>query len=295
MEYLVTAYTDKGTRRSTNQDSLCVRRARDRGGGEILLAVVSDGMGGLSCGEVASAACVRRFAAWFDANLPLLPDLCGNRFALVRAQWGEMIASLHEELRDRAEESGSQMGATVTAIFACGGRYLTVNVGDSRIYERRQSLRQLTRDQSLVAREIERGRITEGQARRHPQRNILLQCLGVGEPPEPAFTEAAVEGGALYLLCSDGFCHEIPPEEMEELLFPERLPDKEAMTRRLTEMTELCKARGENDNITAVLFAARETAVKKEPLLRRLFGKQDEEEGVTLLETALIVHTEDFI
>ena len=55
MEYMVSAYTDIGTAKQTNQDSFCVRRAAFAERGEMTLAVICDGMGGLSKGELASA------------------------------------------------------------------------------------------------------------------------------------------------------------------------------------------------------------------------------------------------
>ena len=54
MNYLTATQTDIGTRKKTNQDSMIVMQAAtDRG--QVLLASVCDGMGGLAKGEVASA------------------------------------------------------------------------------------------------------------------------------------------------------------------------------------------------------------------------------------------------
>lgn len=46
MSYLFSLHTDVGIRKDTNQDSLCLKQAQtDKG--DILLAIVCDGMGGL--------------------------------------------------------------------------------------------------------------------------------------------------------------------------------------------------------------------------------------------------------
>lgn len=305
MEYIVAAYTDIGTTKKTNQDSFCVRRAVLPKGGEMALAVVCDGMGGLSRGELASAEAIRAFGAWFDEMMERLPDLCVQSFDLVRRQWEVLIQDIHSRLREYSQTVQVQLGTTLVAWLAVGSRYLAVNVGDSRLYEYGRQLRQLSRDQSLVAREIALGRITEEQALHHPQRNVLLQCLGAGASVSPAFQEGQVSGGALYLLCSDGFVHEVTWPELEQRLLPIRLDSKEMMTRALTDIVEDCKIRGEDDNITAILIKAAESPmaapkpVGLHGLLGRLGKKKDREcckqPGAILVETAQIVYTQEHI
>lgn len=303
MEYLVAAYTDTGIRKETNQDSICIRRATISGRGEAILAVVCDGMGGLKKGEVASAAAVNAFGAWFDANLSCLPSFDSRNFTQVRRQWGELVDKLHQGLLNYAKKNMIQLGTTIAAFFAYGDRYLTMNVGDSRIYERKKSLRQMTEDQSLVAREIAAGRITEEESRHHPQRNILLQCLGAGDQVTPVFIEGKVQGDALYLLCTDGLSHEVSPKELEERFQTVYLNSKDAMTSALREVTELCMARGETDNITSILLKTKESELitpKHTGLgrLKKIFhagSGEGEQPFSTLLETAQVTHTEEVI
>ena len=303
MEYTIAAYTDVGTVKKTNQDSFCVRRAALPEGGEIALVVVCDGMGGLSRGELASAEAVRAFGAWFDGSMERLPALCARDFGAVRQQWEDLIQNLHSRLLAYARSCQIQLGTTLVAWLTAGGRYLAVSVGDSRLYEYGARLRQVTQDQSLVAREIALGRITEEQALHHPQRNVLLQCLGAGGTVSPVFQEGRVSGGALYLLCSDGLVHEVGRAELEERLLPIRLDTKEQMTRTLAGLVEDCKARGEGDNITAVLVKAAESPLAAprrglRGLLSRM-GKKTDDPGrmprAVLVETAQIVYTQERI
>lgn len=300
MEYVVAAYTDTGTQKKTNQDSLCVRRAAIPQLGEAVMAVLCDGMGGLQKGELASAYVVQAFGAWFNQTMDRLSGLCAGNFEQVRRQWTALILSLHDRIRAHSQAHGLQMGTTLTAILAYGGRYLTANIGDSRIYERNCALKQLTEDQSLVAREIALGRITKDQARHHPQRNVLLQCLGVGDTVTPAFTVGTVAGNSLYLLCSDGFVQELSEAELDASLDPMVLTTKERLTQRLTELTDVCKQRGERDNITAILCRTTESLYTPPSVLQRTLQKlhikkPDVNDQVALLETAQIVHTEETI
>lgn len=301
MEYMIAAYTDTGIQKSTNQDSICVRRAMIPGVGETSLAVICDGMGGLNKGEVASAAAVCAFGKWFDCNLPLLSAICGSDFSKVRQQWINLLVSLHHDLKEYAKHTGLQLGTTVAALLTYGDRYLSVNVGDSRIYERKMNLRQLSQDHSLVAREVANGRITEDESRHHPQRNVLLQCLGTGGEIAPFFTEGRIQHSALYLLCSDGLIHEFTKQELQDSLDPAWLNSKSALTEALSSITELCKRRGETDNISSILLKTTESSYAPEKKgLRRMFESlwrttPDDSQQPYIIETAQIIHTQEVI
>ena len=69
MHYLAIADTDIGNVKQTNQDSVLIKHGETEKG-EILLAVICDGMGGLEKGELASATVIRTFSKWFDEELP---------------------------------------------------------------------------------------------------------------------------------------------------------------------------------------------------------------------------------
>ena len=61
MGFLSIAHSDVGIKKNTNQDSVLIKEAMTDYG-EVLLAVVCDGMGGLAKGEGASAALMRAFS-----------------------------------------------------------------------------------------------------------------------------------------------------------------------------------------------------------------------------------------
>ena len=98
MDFIVELHTDVGIRRSNNQDSLCVKEA-ETPQGNVLLAVICDGMGGLEKGEVASATVVRAFSAWFEQSLPA--SLAGpNTMEDVRYQWERLVKGLNQNIAD---------------------------------------------------------------------------------------------------------------------------------------------------------------------------------------------------
>lgn len=301
MDFMIAAYTDAGMQKKANEDSLCIRRATLPVGGEMVLAVVCDGMGGLQKGELASAECVRTFGAWFDQELERLPTRSRGHFEAVKYQWTELFQSIHNRLLSYAVTHRVQLGTTAAVFFACGDRYLAANIGDSRAYLRGDSLRQLTQDHSLVAQEIAIGRITEEDARQHPQRNILLQCLGTGDTVDPFFAEGSIQNGNLFFLCTDGYVHEVSSKEISDHLTPTRLNSKEAMTNELAVLAEVCKHRGETDNMAAVLIKATESTLpERSGRIRRIFTfgrnkKTCQVQNTVLVETAEIVHTTETI
>ena len=71
MNFLTSSYTDVGTRKKTNQDSMIIMEAATDFG-NALFASVCDGMGGLAKGEVASATVIKAFGDWFEKELPKL-------------------------------------------------------------------------------------------------------------------------------------------------------------------------------------------------------------------------------
>ena len=61
MGFLSVVHSDRGIKKNTNQDSVLIKEA-STDYGDVMLAVVCDGMGGLAKGEVASAALIKAFS-----------------------------------------------------------------------------------------------------------------------------------------------------------------------------------------------------------------------------------------
>lgn len=242
-------FTDRGTVKPVNEDSLVVRTARTVNG-PLVLAAVCDGMGGLARGELASATVVRAFSDWFDNELPILLD-GGYDFITVRSGIEYEIYRVSRELEDYARRQGIRMGTTLTMALLYEGRCITANVGDSRVYEIAGTARQLTEDHSLVRQAVQTGLLRPGDAERDERRNILTQCLGEPVNLAPDIREWELCPGAVYLLCSDGFRHELSPEEMRAQVYGGAGGDGEAMSRILEDLARTAMARGETDNITA--------------------------------------------
>ncbi len=253
MRYIATADTDIGISKDTNQDSMLIKHA-STDVGEVLLAVVCDGMGGLAKGELASATVIRAFSKWFDEELPF--ELENADMQVIGAKWSLLLKELNVQILEFSNANKIDgVGTTFSGILFIGNQYVIGHVGDTRIYHISSSLSQLTTDQTFVAREISRGTMTLEQAKTDKRRNLLLQCIGASKVVEPQVIYGKAEKGA-YMLCSDGFRHEITEAEMYESLNPINLMNKDAMHNNAKYLIEQVKSRGEKDNISVLLIKA---------------------------------------
>lgn len=250
MRFIATADTDVGISKDINQDSVMIKHA-DSALGEILMAVVCDGMGGLSKGELASAFVIRAFEKWFNEELSF--ELENLDMKVIGAKWSLLLKELNVKILEYSQKFNGGMGTTFSGILFVGDQYVIVHVGDTRVYHIDSSLTQLTTDQTFIAREISRGTITLEQAKTDKRRNMLLQCVGASKVVDPQIICGKTEKGA-YMLCSDGFRHVITEEEIYESLNPINLMNKDSMHNNAKYLIEQIKNRAEKDNISVILI-----------------------------------------
>lgn len=251
MNYIVAACTDIGNTKDTNQDSYGVK-VLNTPLGKMVFAILCDGMGGLAKGEVASSTVVNAFYKWVNDRLPVLCSSGNIADADIRNDWTQIIVDYNEKIKQYGKSNGFNLGTTLTAILLTEQRYYVVNVGDTRAYEMVNGVKVITRDQTLVAQEVELGMITAEQAERDPRRSVLLQCIGASDSVAPDFFFGNTIQNAIYMLCSDGFRHEITENEIFNYLQPDVMLDENGMRQNMQSLIEINKQRQERDNITVV-------------------------------------------
>ena len=133
MEFLLACYTNKGRIKEVNQDALLINRERHRGK-EAVLAVICDGMGGLECGETASAEVIRAFDLWFREDFQDLADQEEFEDELYDS-WEMLFQKVHQKIREYGRIRGIRIGTTATAMLLWEERFYIAHVGDCRIYE----------------------------------------------------------------------------------------------------------------------------------------------------------------
>lgn len=250
MNYLVSASTDIGISKNTNQDSYNVRVLTTQYG-KMVFAVLCDGMGGLAKGEVASASLVHAFEKWPTERLPVLLQ-SGLTDVVIRSDWVNIVTELNEKIKTYGKKSGIDLGTTVTAMLITDSRYYIINVGDTRAYEITDTVHVLTKDQTVVAHEVELGNMTEEEAKIDSRRSVLLQCVGASDTVYPDMFFGDTRKNAVYMLCTDGFRHEITEQEIHTYLNPSVMNDPNGMKANMNTLIELNKQRQERDNISVI-------------------------------------------
>lgn len=251
MDYLISATTDIGNVKQTNQDSHSVR-ILNTPLGKMVFAVLCDGMGGLSKGEVASASLVNAYNKWSET---ILPKICENgalSVDIIQNEWTKIAVEYNEKIKVYGKKCGISLGTTLTAMLITQNEYYVINVGDTRAYEISAEITIITKDQTVVAKEIELGNITEEQAETDSRRSVLLQCIGASDTVYPDVFYGNTGINTVYMLCTDGFRHEISSDEIFNNFKPDIMTNVKDMKEREKFLIDLNKQRQERDNITVI-------------------------------------------
>jgi protein phosphatase len=132
-------------------------------------------------------------------------------------------------------------------MMGVGDYAVIAQVGDSRIYRVRSTeVTQLTEDHTMVAWQLKQGLITEEEAKRSHQKNVITRAVGNRDYVQVDTAVVELELGDLYLLCSDGLHGYLRSEEIPAMA---AVGGREAVARFI----DLANARGGKDNITAIL------------------------------------------
>ena len=226
--------THVGLRRTRNEDTYYADAS-------LGLFLVADGMGGHQHGEVASAL-VR------DQVVQLVRE--GRNLV-------EAVHGAAETLLSHTRDSFDilPMGTTIAALRIIGGTHEVAWVGDSRIYQWKEGLRQVSHDHSLVQALVEAGQLDPALAAEHPQRNVLTQALGVTaiEQLHIGMARGTLEPGTSFLLCSDGLTEGVDAATIAQTMARTDLAVQECVDQLI-----LCALdSGGNDNITVLMARSR--------------------------------------
>ncbi len=236
--------THQGDRES-QQDRVCLfRNMREP---NCVLAVVADGMGGLSGGRKAADQVMLSAEQLFKSFDSQIDDA---------AELLERIAKeAHLAIGLTAITSSDQPHTTYAAfLVTTKGACHWAHVGDTRIYHfLHGNLQKRTSDHSYVQYLVDKLEITPDQAINHPQSNILTQCLGSKTPPKVSlYCIPKLQSGDLIMACSDGVWPYFKDLEMGSIL--ENCNPREATELIITTARARCKNRGDNLSLAIVKY-----------------------------------------
>lgn len=230
--------SDVGCVRTSNQDSYHI----DPDG---RFFVVADGMGGHAGGEEASRITTESIGAYLSL------------------EWGKNLSP--QELLQQAVSKANQAilhdqsihpvrgdsGTTVVVVMFIDEQPWVCHIGDSRLYRLRgPRLEQVSEDHTWIARAVQTGAVSSDEARNHPWRHMLLQCLGREDIKEVTAEKVDFQPGDRLLLCSDGLTEELTDERIASQLKANRSCHKAAEA-----LIKAAKSHGGRDNVTVVVIA----------------------------------------
>ena len=214
--------------------------------GALLLAAVTDGMGGMPGGNQASRIVIRTF---FD-SYPLIARP-------VRGRLLHALAHANRELGIAIEVQSDLdgMGCTLVAALFFGDRCEWLSVGDSLILLCRRGQIERINPCHVFANElaarVKRGEITEEEAQDHPEKAMLTSAVQGGPVEEVAQGELFLEPGDVVLLASDGIAT-LSDEEIAQVCADSFQEGAHAMANALVGRIEAMDRDGQ-DNATVVV------------------------------------------
>ncbi len=234
--------TDIGLMRSSNQDYCKTGELSDGS----VWAVVCDGMGGANGGSTASRIAAETIAEQLKElyNIEKYHDdmekLIKTAIAIANQRVYDMSLNVY---------SLSGMGTTVVVAVVKEEVVHIVHAGDSRayIYEN-GSLKQITKDHSMVQELVDIGQITPEEARNHPNKNIITRALGTRENLKTDYNGVKFDKDSVLLICTDGLSNYLTDENIAEFINESR---GDELVGRLVEQAKMM---GGSDNITVAVI-----------------------------------------
>lgn len=234
--------TDAGKVRNENQDAFAYRLIGDNWA----YAFVCDGMGGEKAGDVASVTACQLISKFFTRDLNETMSEISVKSVIISAI-SAANAKVYSMAKENPEYKG--MGTTLALAVIMNKQLHVVNIGDSRVYQVfPSSLKQLTRDHTVVQSLIDRGEIDKQQAASHPQRHYITRAVGVNNSIDIDYQLLEFNPDSKLLICSDGLSGYITEETLPPLL-------EEAISKGDAQpLINFANQQGGNDNVTAVII-----------------------------------------
>ena len=236
--------TDKGKKRRDNQDVFKILKDDES---DVAVIVVCDGCGGMRGGSVASSIAAEVFIKHISTFL-----LTSNDTSKIAEKMSEAVNYANRAVYEKSTQASEYMGmgTTLTALVSTSDGEILVNVGDSRAYHiTTSSIKQITKDHTVVEDMVMRGDLTRDEARNHSRKNLITRVVGTRDNKLPDIFFLSLMQGEYILLCSDGLTDIVTDEEILN-----NFQQEHSVKKFCEELINIALSRGAPDNITAVLF-----------------------------------------
>lgn len=227
--------------RDNNEDSALICKLQTAAG-EVLIAVVADGLGGMDRGEIASGYTIESISKWFYTDLiELLKRRKSSK--IISKSLYRLIYKIHNDLKQYGIENEITLGTTLSIFLYIAGRVIIFNQGDSQIIKfTNRTIKEITPKDK------------KGE-------NELTRCIGIGSIKEPFMKIIRIRNRNSFLICSDGFYKKLDlprlqkatGKTMVKLTELKEEPDIE-LNKCLKTFGKRNTSLGETDNMTAIFL-----------------------------------------
>ena len=219
--------TDTGKVRDHNEDSVIIVRNNENN----YLMAVADGMGGHSCGEIASSIVIKYLGHHFQ----------------------ESFYNMDKDKYQQENPESRGMGTTLVMAILTKDYLLMANIGDSSGFIIKDNkLHKITYDHTLVNLLVSAGELSEEEAKNHPRKNVLMKALGANDPIEADIFDCDMNVDGIFL-CSDGITNMLEVPQIEKVLESDLdIEDK------IVKLVHKCNNRGGLDNMSMAYLVMEE-------------------------------------
>lgn len=210
------------------------------------LMIIADGMGGHNRGDYASKLAVDVISDEFKKKKNGFISIFIAKLWLQYA-----VSKANKYVFNTAEQSDEYkgMGTTLVAVLIRKNNIIVLNVGDSRAYlYQNDKLTKISVDQTYVDYLKRSGQISESEAEKRKDKNVLLNALGIY--PSISFdSKLLMYHNEPILLCSDGLFNNVKENIIAEVI-------KKRMSAKaiVNELIALANKNGGSDNISVAYF-----------------------------------------
>ncbi len=221
--------------------------------GSELLAVLADGMGGHSAGDVASKRAVDAFHSTFN-NYP--PSSVPAKLSAALNQANNDLAAC---VKDSPALDG--MGCTLVGVHIGSSGLHWISVGDSPLFlYRAGEIKRLNADHSMVPvieDSLRQGKISSSEALAHPDRHALRSAVSGGqiELIDSSREPVALQTGDVVILASDGLLT-LTLSEIGSIVGAQAIGNAQSIVSALMKAVA-SKNKPKQDNTTVQVFIAR--------------------------------------
>lgn len=233
--------THIGLIRESNQDAFSFGSYDDGN----CWAVVCDGMGGVSGGQVASAICVEKVSEALKRGYRNKMTVSSAKNLLTTAI-NAANSAVFKKSQEDYEVRG--MGTTVVAAIVLGNLAVIAHVGDSRAYLLNDEIKPITKDHSFVQLLIDTGKITEEEAKVHPDRNVITRAVGIEHVVDVELDIVDIDNNDKILICTDGLNGYVSDAEILKTV-------NEYGDSSTEKLVETANNAGGRDNVTVVIIS----------------------------------------